>query len=207
MKRLAILGASGHGKVVADIAHLSDWNEIVFFDDAWPERKLNGIWPVIGNSVDLLDNISQYAAVFVAIGDNQTRMKKLEMLDIAHAPIINLIHPSAMISEYVQFGKGISVMPGAVINIDVNVDDGAIINSGATVDHDSSLGRCSHISPGANLAGNVSVGDCSWVGIGAAIRQNITIGNYVTIGAGAVVINNIDDNKTAVGIPAVNRTE
>ena len=33
MKRLAIIGASGHGKVVADIAKKNGYKEIVFLDD------------------------------------------------------------------------------------------------------------------------------------------------------------------------------
>src|SRR5690606_24126355 len=36
MIRLAILGASGHGKVVADCAELCGWSVVEFFDDAWP---------------------------------------------------------------------------------------------------------------------------------------------------------------------------
>lgn len=31
MKKLTIIGASGHGKVVADIAKLNGYDEIVFF--------------------------------------------------------------------------------------------------------------------------------------------------------------------------------
>ena len=37
MNCLAILGASGHGKVVAEIAELQGWKKIVFFDDAFPK--------------------------------------------------------------------------------------------------------------------------------------------------------------------------
>lgn len=43
---LAILGASGHGKVLADIAELTGWDKVVFFDDAWPEVQRNGAWEV-----------------------------------------------------------------------------------------------------------------------------------------------------------------
>ena len=34
MKRLIIIGASGHGKVVCDIASLCGYSEILFLDDA-----------------------------------------------------------------------------------------------------------------------------------------------------------------------------
>jgi len=48
MKRLAILGASGHGKVVADTAECCGWQAVEFFDDAWPQRQGNGAWLVVG---------------------------------------------------------------------------------------------------------------------------------------------------------------
>ena len=44
MKTLAILGASGHGKVVADAALSTGlWQEVVFYDDAWPAKKKTAV--------------------------------------------------------------------------------------------------------------------------------------------------------------------
>ena len=80
MKCLAILGASGHGKVVADIAELSGWDEVIFFDDAWPEIKNNSVWPIMGNTESLLDTIQDYDGVVVAIGNNDIRLNKLNLL-------------------------------------------------------------------------------------------------------------------------------
>ncbi|NIQ11431.1 acetyltransferase, partial [candidate division KSB1 bacterium] len=57
MKRLAILGASGHGKVVADIAECCGWSEFFFFDDAWPKLQRNGRWSVQGNSQHLTEQL------------------------------------------------------------------------------------------------------------------------------------------------------
>ena len=67
MKKLAVLGASGHGKVVADTAESCGWTEIVFFDDAWPSRVVNGSWPVVGTSDDLLAQIQNFDGVIVAM--------------------------------------------------------------------------------------------------------------------------------------------
>ena len=33
--KIVIIGASGHGKVVADIAKLNGYKEIIFLDDDW----------------------------------------------------------------------------------------------------------------------------------------------------------------------------
>jgi len=203
LKRLAILGASGHGKVVADCAECAGWNEIVFFDDAWPKMERNGVWRVVGDTNTLLNDLNLYDGVIVAIGHNETRLKKqAELLDHG-ATMVSIIHPNAQISQYSQLGIGSVVMAGVVINVDTKIGTACIINTSATIDHDCIIGDGVHISPGAHLAGGVIVGDFSWIGIGSSIRQLIKIGKKTVVGAGAVVINDIKDDCTVVGNPAV----
>ena len=64
MKRLAVLGASGHGKVIADLAEMVGWDEVVFFDDAWPQVARNGVWSVVGDSQALIDQLSHSLSLF-----------------------------------------------------------------------------------------------------------------------------------------------
>lgn len=199
---LAILGASGHGKVVADIAQSVGWRKITFFDDAWPNINENGIWPIEGSTETLLANLKDFDGVIIAIGNNQIRLQKLKQLKIERGNIISLIHPTAYVSVYAKVEAGTVVMPQAVINIDAHIGMGCIINTGATVDHDCSLFESVHVSPGANLAGGVIVKSCSWVGTGACIRQNITIGKNAVVGAGAVVVKDVADKAVVVGNPA-----
>ena len=202
MNNLAILGASGHGKVIADSAESAGWKKIVFYDDAWPKDKTNGIWPVMGNTKDLIKNLSDYDGVVIAIGNNQERiLKQTELLNHG-ATMVSIIHPSAQISKYVEVGVGVIVMAGAVINVDTKLGECCIVNTGATIDHDCNLGNGVHISPGAHIAGGVTIGEGSWVGIGVNIKQLITIGSNTTIGAGSVVINNVEESTTVVGVPA-----
>lgn len=202
MKRLAIFGASGHGKVVADCAESAGWKEIVFYDDAWPKRDVNGIWNIVGNMETLLRDFSQYDGIIIAIGNNSVRLAKQNELSSNGALIVSVIHPSAVISKSVSIGLGSVVMANAVINVDSKIGDCCIINTAATVDHDCTLGDGVHVSPGANLAGGVVVGNCSWVGIGSNIRQLVNIGEETIIGAGATVVNDIESHCTVVGIPA-----
>src|SRR5690606_30544090 len=97
MTKLAILGASGHGKVVADCAESCGWTQIVFFDDAWPDLSINGHWPVKGNSQVLLNTYSDFDGVVVAIGNNRIRCEKSLQLKEAGAILVTLIHPSAQV--------------------------------------------------------------------------------------------------------------
>lgn len=203
MRRLALLGASGHGKVVADAAFASGWDVIEFFDDAWPQRQQNGPWSVVGGSVELLKRWQEFQGVIVSIGDCAVRMEKHRTLLAAGAPLTTVVHPAAVVSRHAVLGLGTVVMAGGVVNIDAVVGQAGIINTGATVDHDCRLGDAVHICPGAHLSGHVQVGHGSWVGVGAAIKQGMVLGERVTVGAGAVVVQNVPDGCTVVGNPAV----
>ncbi|MBI6908508.1 acetyltransferase [Pseudomonas palleroniana] len=202
MSRLAILGASGHGKVVADTAECCGWESIEFFDDAWPGLSRNGAWNVVGDTVALLSVLHEYQGVLVAIGNNHIRQIKLDQLKALGATLVTLLHPDSTISRYATLGEGTVVFAGAVVNADATVGPGAILNTGCSVDHDCLLGACVHISPGARLAGGVTIQDLSWVGIGACVRQLVSIGSQVTIGAGAVVVADVPDKVTVAGVPA-----
>jgi sugar O-acyltransferase (sialic acid O-acetyltransferase NeuD family) len=200
---LAILGGGGHGKVVADAAQASGrWEKIVFFDDAWPKRTMNGQWPVAGDLHTLFELPQDSCEVVVAIGDNQLRTQIAEHLCEEGFRLATVVHPASCVSKHARLGPGTVVFAGAVVNIGAIVGQACIINTRATVDHDCMLGTAVHVSPGANLAGEVVVGDCSWVGIGACIRQQIAIGRNVMVGAGAVVVTPFPDDVTVVGVPA-----
>lgn len=206
MRRLAILGASGHGKVVADCAECAGWNDVVFFDDAWPNIETNGAWCVIGNTDQLLNDLEKFDGVIIAIGDNLTRLEKYSELLAHGASMVSIVHPDAKLSRYVKLGIGSVVMAGAIINVDTTLGVSCIVNTGATIDHDCTLGDGVHVSPGAHLAGGVTVENGAWIGIGANIRQMIHIGKYSVVAAGAVVVNDIVEECTVAGVPAKSLT-
>ncbi len=201
MKRLAILGASGHGKVIADTAVLLGWS-VVFFDDSWPDLKVNSHWPVIGATNDLMHELANFDGVIVAIGDNSTRLNKSKQLLSTNEKLISLMHPSATVSQYASIGDGSFVGAGAVLQVDCKVGLACIVNTNAVVEHDCSISDGVHVSPSASLAGGVSVGSESWIGISACVRQLVKIGNNVIVGAGSVVIGDISNQLTVVGSPA-----
>lgn len=202
MNTLAILGASGHGKVVADAAIACGlWHDIVFYDDAWPAKIKNGKSNIVGNSETLL-NLAQKPDVVIAIGNNQVRLAKQNELAAKGFTVATVIHPAATVSSSVMVKPGSVVMAGALINADAMIGPACIINSNAVVEHDCKLAAAVHISPGACLAGGVEVGEASWLGIGATVIQLKRIGKNVMVGAGAAVIDDLPDNVTAVGVPA-----
>lgn len=201
MSRLAVFGASGHGKVVADTAECCCWTSIDFYDDAWPSISENGIWGVLGNTDVLISRLEEYDGVVVAIGSNESRKQKQDFLGRHGATFPPIIHPSAYVSKHAQIGEGSVVFANAVVNAGSILGRGCIVNTGAIIDHDCLLADFVHVSPRAALAGGVKVGSGAWVGVGASVRQLLHIGDWVTVGLGAAVVRDLDEG-TFVGNPA-----
>ncbi len=195
MRKLAIIGAKGHGKVVADIAKKNGYEDIVFLDDDLRIFECNG-YPVVGSiaAIDMVD-----AEKIVAVGNAAIREKVQQK--IKEEDLATLIHPNAVVAEGVKIGKGSVVMAGAVINPGAVIGEGCIINTCSSVDHDCKLGDFVHVAVGSHLCGTVDVGDKTWIGAGATVINNISICAGCMIGAGAVIVKDIKESGTYVGVP------
>ncbi|ADC49372.1 acetyltransferase [Alkalihalophilus pseudofirmus OF4] len=199
--KLLIIGASGHGKVVADIARKMDrWQTIAFLDDNDDVKLPMGI-AIIGKSNEAIEHIND-CDIFVGIGKNATRKQIHEHLEAKGATIPTLIHPNSVIGEQVEIASGTVIMAGVVINCCTRIGKGCIINTSASVDHDNVIEDFVHISPGAHLAGTVKVGQGTWLGIGSVVSNNVNLTSECKVGAGAVVVCDINETGTYVGIPA-----
>lgn len=196
-KSIVIIGASGHGKVVADIARKTGYKKIIFLDDN-AHRTSCVEYPVEGP----VKGYRNYDCdMVVAIGNAEVRQRIQTELMNAGKHVATLIHPAAVLGENVVLGEGTVVMAGAVVNPCVIIGKGCIINTCASVDHDCVVEDYAHISVGAHLAGNVHVGGRTWIGIGAVISNNISITSDCMIGAGAVVVHDISIEGTYIGVP------
>tara|TARA_R110000751_G_scaffold148623_2_gene253451 strand:+ start:12485 stop:13114 length:630 start_codon:yes stop_codon:yes gene_type:complete len=203
--KLVVVGASGHGKVIADIAEQLGFI-VNFYDDAYPSKTYIEHWPIHGTCADLIALKNTSATpndVVVAIGNNDIRQQKIQLLQQNKFNLITLIHPTAVISQYATIAQGSVVFAGAIINAFSKIGMGCIVNTAAVVEHDCVIDEFTHICPNVALAGGVIIGSKSWIGIGSQVKQLATIGNNCLIGAGSTVIKNIPDNVTAFGSPAV----
>lgn len=199
-EKLIIIGAGGHGKVIADIAKLIGYKEIYFLDDDINKHKI-GEYQIIGTSKDI-DKYKEKYDFIVGIGNNNIRKRFFLILNERKIKQPSLIHPSAVIDQTVNIGQGTVVMANVVINADSKIGNSCIINTSSSIDHDCLISNYTHISPGVHIAGTVSIGECSWVGIGATVKNNVYIGSDCIIGAGSVVIDNLLEPGTYIGVPA-----
>lgn len=203
MSGLLVVGANGHGRVVAEAALAAGcWERIAFADDRWKEIPAWRGISVVGSSRPSADLRANYPEAIVAVGDAAIRLWLLAEFEGIGYQLATVIHPAAVVSPSVGIGRGSVLFAGAVVNADAALGIGCIINTRASVDHDCRLGDGVHVCPGAAIAGDVHIGDRSWIGIGAAVVQGISVGRDVTVGAGAAVIDDLADGVIAVGVPA-----
>ena len=197
-KSVVIIGASGHGKVIADIIVNSDDKVLGFLDDAddVQGKKIIG-FPVLGKIADY-DNYKDCEFV-IAIGNPYIREKIAIELPVKW---YTAIHPTAVISSLdVEIGEGTVIMANAVVNPSARIGKHCIINTGAIVEHDNILEDYVHLSPNVTLAGIVKVGKSTHIGAGSCTKQVLNIASDCIIGAGSVIVKDITESGTYVGVP------
>lgn len=197
-KLVIIIGASGHGKVVADIVQKS--GDIVkgFLDDNPKLQSLFVGFPILGK----VDDYEYFSDVYFVIAVGDAKCREIIAKKLKNVSWYTAIHPDAVIASIdVSIDIGTVVMANAVVNAGAKIGKHCIINSAAVVEHDNILEDFVHVSVGAKIAGTVQVGKATWIGIGASISNNVNICNDCIIGAGAVVLKDIKKSGTYVGIP------
>ncbi len=199
-KKVVIIGASGHGRVIADIVMKSGDQVLGFLDDDRElPKQIAGI-PVLGVVADY----EKYEDAYFVIGIGSAKIRE-KIAGFLKQRVLwyTAIHPAAILSVLdVEIGEGTVVMANAVINAGAKTGRHCIVNTGAIVEHDCVLEDFVHISPNAALAGTVTVGTRSWVGIGASVRNNLRIAKDCMIGAGCTVVKDIREPGIYVGTPA-----
>lgn len=199
-----VYGASGHGKVVADILRARGIEVAGFIDDNAPPGSLEVLGlAVLGNGNWLAEQAkSRPITVALGIGDNSARQKVAERCVACRITLLTAVHPFTAVAASARVGPGAVVMAGAVINPDAKIGTGVIVNTGAIVEHDCQVGDFAHLSPNGAMGGGALLGSLSWLGMGATIIHGVTVGSGTIIGAGAVVVRDIPDGVTALGVPA-----
>ena len=200
MRKLLIVGAGGHGAVVANIAkEMGVFEEIAFLDDGNLTECLG--CPVIDNTQNMAKYVKAYQ-FFVAVGNNTVREKISISIKNLGGVLATLIHPKAIIAKSVEIGEGTVVMAGSVIEPRAVIGKGCIINTSSSLNHDVKVGDYVHVAVGAHVAGTVSIGNACWIGIGVTIKNNVNICPKAFLGAGCVVVKDINEEGTYVGVPA-----
>jgi UDP-perosamine 4-acetyltransferase len=205
MKKIILVGAGGHGKVVLDaLLKLGSYEVQGFVDNDTKRKEVLGV-KIIGNDQDL-ENLfkSGCAHAFVSVGsvgDPKIRMKLAAKLKSIGFTLPAIVHPAAVVARGVKIDEGAFIAAGAVIGPDSKIGRNAIINTNASVDHDCNIGDFVHIAPGVTLSGGVEVGEGAHLGSGASVIEYKKIGVGTVVGAGSVVISDLPAESKAYGVP------
>ena len=200
---IAIIGYSGHSFVVLDAAKQMSLDVKYYCERnqfSYNPFEINYLGDEGNESFDW-DSVDKF---ILGIGDNIIRQKIANLILSKKKILLNVVHPSSIISNYAISGTGNFIAANVTVNAFAKIADYCILNTGCIIEHECIIESGAHIAPGAVLAGNVFVGENSFIGANSVVKQGIKIGKGVIVGAGSVVIRDILDNEIWAGNPVKN---
>lgn len=205
MKKIIIVGAGGFGREllqwIKDINQVKPtWEIAGFLDDnlhALDEYEHDT--PIIGTIKDWQPKEDEVFAL--AFGSPELKRKIVEVLKAKRAKFANIIHPTAMLSEFAHYGEGLIMFPYSKLSCNSTVGDFVTILS-TMIGHDTTIGDYTVISGGCNIVRNVVIGNAVFLAAGVSIAQDINIGDNCYLGLGSVVLKDVQPNSKTFGNPA-----
>ena len=207
MKDLIIVGTGGVGRETAQIVEeinkvKKEWNILGFIDDNKDliGKLING-YRVIGNRI-YLNYFEREVYVVIAIANYSVKKELVKFLTNKNIKYATIIHPSVKINETVKIGEGSIVYPGVIMTVNIDVGNHVIISPKCGIGHDTIIEDYVTLLWNVNVSGNDKIMQGATLGSGSTIIQGLEIGKGSFVGAGSVVIRDIEENKTAVGVPS-----
>lgn len=202
---LGIYGAGGQGREVLDSARAvnrlsGQWENIVFIDDVTEQKTVND------TKVYTFEEFSRAfrddaAEIIIAVGEPVGRKKLYEKITSAGYALALVIHPTAIVSEYADIGKGAFIGAHSMISCNTLLAENVCVQPHAVIGHDTTVGAHSVLSGFTIVSGHCAIGEQTYIGIGAAVREDISIGSDTIIGMGSSVICGVPDGVVALGTP------
>ncbi len=170
-----------------------------FLDDLGPENfeinknKYGFKEGYLGTTLDF--SFPKNNKYLIAFSNVHMRAKLSHSLGLRGLEFINLIHPSANISNSAQVGFGNILGSYVVVGPNVQIGNHNVFTAYSFVSHDCIVGSENFFST-AGLAGHVLVGNRNFFGIRSTVIPSVVIGNDNIIQAGMLVDKNVNDQET-----------
>ncbi len=206
--KIIILGAGALSKLVLDTIREinkvhNKYDIIGLLDDSdeFVGKQVLG-YDVIGKITDVEKYVDEETVFVCSVASTKDKKRIVSIADEAGMQSVNLIHPTAFVSDFAVMGTGNVIGAGAVVAAEVNLKNHTFINFNCTVGHDVICEDYVSVMPGVNLAGFVQLKEGAYIGMDATVLQNNVVGKYSTVGANSLVTKNVEANTTVVGTPA-----
>jgi sugar O-acyltransferase (sialic acid O-acetyltransferase NeuD family) len=208
MEKVVILGAGGHAREVLWVFAEENrvkprWEVLGFIDENTVNKgKILCNLPILGDFTWFGKKGSHGVKVISGVGNCRTKLQFAEKAARLGLTFCSVVHPSVLMSDYVEVGEGTLISAGNIITTQVKIGNHVTVNLDCTISHDVVIGDYCTIAPGCHISGSVKFEEGVDFGTGATIIQGQSVGAWSKIGAGAVVHDEIPRNVTAVGVPA-----
>ena len=201
-----IIGAGGHGRVLADLAFCLGKQVLGFLDGdvKLHGKEIDGV-EVLGGDECLAGYSSRSVLLINGIGsivNSDVRYEAYNRLRSLGYEFDVMCHPRAIIGSSVTLAPGTQVMAGCIVQCGAQIGENSVINSGAVVEHDAVVGAHSHLAPRAVICGGVRIGERCHIGAGAVVVQGLSVGDNALVAAGAVVVKDVPSGMRVAGVPA-----
>jgi len=208
LRSVVIIGAGGFGREILEILKDENkisrtWDLLGFVDENEEiHGKVINNYPVLGGLDWILENNNDELGCVCSIGACEIRKQVVKKLEKIGVNFYNAIHPSVVIKDFVEIGKGVVIQAGSIIAVNSKIGDHVHINFNCAIGHDAVLEQYCTVSPMVTINGFNHLYEGVFIGAGASFIQDVSVGSWSTIGVGASVIKNIPEKAVAVGVPA-----
>lgn len=206
---VVVVGAGGHGQVVADALEASGRTVLGFVDPVLDAGAEVAGLPVLGDDSWLSAQGGYELANGIGgtgqAADRGRRRAVQERLEAAGFRFAEVRHPTAVVSPGAELGRAVQLLARVVVQTAARIGDGALVNTGAIIEHGCRVGAFSHCATGSILCGDVAIGEGAHIGAGAVIRQGVELEDGAVVGAGAVVLGPGEGPGVLLGVPARRR--
>lgn len=206
MQPLVILGAGGFARETMDVVDAINkvnptWNMLGFIVDAQYGAVGDRVndQPILGG-FDWLDS-HRDVYVVCGVGAPEIRRNMTQKAGAFGNSFATLIHPNAILTRWVQMGRGTIITAGCILTNQIRLGDHVHLNLDCTLGHDVVMEDYATLAPGVHVSGNVQIGEGAYIGTGANIIEKRKIGSWSVVGAGSTVVKDVPPNTTVVGTP------
>lgn len=232
-KKLIIIGASGHGKVLLDIALKTGYEVLGFLDDDKSKKTLAG-YPVLGTTEQAWDYFNQSNNLDFKGQELQSDAEGQKAKTYAKAELYcqNQCQAGENDNKFCRMDTGIwfvigigsngirekidrlfenrpipwatLVHPSAVLGTGVRLGEGTVVMANAVINPFASVGRHCIINTAAVVEHDNRIEDYVHISPGAILAGTVRVGESTHIGAGAVIRNNLNiERQCTVGAGTV----